>query len=183
MAKIFIAPDSFKESLLAVEFCNVARAAVLQVDPSTRVDVCPMADGGEGTLAAVVNAWRGTVQSYEVIGPMGDTVLGKVGFSADGKSAVVEMASASGLALVPASKRNPLLATSFGTGQLIAHALDAGVQNLVIGLGGTATNDGGAGLLQALGCLLLDTNGMPLSLGLMPCHGSAASTMNIVTRV
>ncbi|WP_210454770.1 glycerate kinase, partial [Pantoea ananatis] len=125
----------------------------------------PVADGGEGTVEAMVAATQGRIVHASVSGPLGEPVGGFYGISGDEQSAFIEMAAASGLELVAPSQRNPLLTTSWGTGELIRHALDAGVKHIIIGIGGSATNDGGAGMVQALGVKLLDTNEQPLGQG------------------
>ncbi len=160
-----VAPDSFKGSLSSARFCTVAERTLRALDPAIDVQLCPLADGGEGTVHAVVTAMGGHVRTYTVTGPLRAEVAAEVGFSPDGKLAVVEMAAASGLTLLSAAERDPLHATSYGTGELLRHALDSGVERVVLGLGGTATNDGGAGMLQALGCRLLDGAGQALPLG------------------
>jgi len=125
----------------------------------------PMADGGEGTTRALLDAIGGDMIKVAVTDPMGGRVLAHWGFLADGITAVIEMAAASGLSLVPPEKRNPFLATTYGTGELISHALEKGCRKFIIGIGGSATNDGGAGMAQALGARLLDAKGEAIALG------------------
>lgn len=149
--QIVVAPDSFKGSLDATEFCQLATRVIELTLPDTEVISLPMADGGEGLVSAMVNGAGGKEVALEVRGPMGTNVLARYGLLEDGKVAVVEMAQASGLPLVEKDQRNPLAATSYGTGQLIRHALEQGVTEIIIGLGGSATNDAGVGALQALG--------------------------------
>lgn len=163
--KIVIAPDSFKESLSALEVATAIEAGFRQVFPDAQIVKVPIADGGEGTVQALVDAVGGAIRCVEVIGPEGTPVQAAYGFSARLGLAVIEMAAASGLELVPMARRDPRTATSFGTGQLIRDALDAGARRFVIGLGGSATNDAGAGMLEALGARLLDASGQPLERG------------------
>ncbi len=127
-----------------------------------------MADGGEGTVQAMIEATHGRRVEVEVTAPLGQRVPSFYALTGDGHTAVIEMAAASGLALVPADQRDPLVTTSYGTGELIAAALDAGARHLIVGIGGSATNDGGAGMLQALGVKLLDAQGQPIGRGGAP---------------
>lgn len=159
--KIVVAPDSFKESLAAREVCSAIAAGLRRVWPDAVIDECPMADGGEGTVDALVAAVGGEFREAEVRGPLGRPVRARWGRLPDG-TAVLEMAAASGLALVPPAERNPLRTSTFGTGQLIRAALDDGARRIVIGIGGSATNDGGIGCAQALGVRFLDSDGTPL---------------------
>jgi glycerate kinase len=163
--KIVIAPDSFKGSAAAPEAANAIEKGVLKAVPGAEIIKVPMADGGEGTVEAMITAAGGEIRQVEVTGPLGDKVPAFYGILYDGKTGVVEMAAASGLPLVPKEKRNPMLATSFGTGELIKMALEAGCRRLVIGIGGSATNDGGMGMLQALGVKFLDAGGAELGFG------------------
>lgn len=156
MMKIVIAPDSFKESLSAFQAARAIEKGFRDVFPEVEYVLIPMADGGEGTVQSLVDATEGTVIEKRVTGPLGEPVDAFFGLLGDGKTAVIEMAAASGLHLVPNEKRNPLLTTTRGTGELIRAALDKGVEHLIIGVGGSATNDGGAGMIQALGGQLLD---------------------------
>jgi len=157
--KIVIAPDSFKESLTAPEVARLVEQGFRAILPDAEYVLLPIADGGEGTVEAMVAATGGTLHPVPVTGPIGKPVDGFYGLSGAGDTAFIEMAAASGLELVPPDKRNPLLTTSRGTGELILAALDRGVRELIIGIGGSATNDGGVGMLQALGVRMLDTNG------------------------
>ena len=136
-----------------------------KVFPKAQYDFAPMADGGEGTVEAMVRATGGRFITNRVCGPVGVKVQARYGILGDGKTAVIEMASASGLPLVKPQERNPMRTTTFGTGELIRSALDQGVKRIVIGIGGSATVDGGAGAMQALGARLLDGNGKALRLG------------------
>ena len=166
--KIVIAPDSFKESLTAAEVADAIEAGFLQVIPDAEYIKVPVADGGEGTLQSLVDATHGRLIDATVTDPLGKPVRASFGVLGDGRTAVVEMARASGLELVAATDRNPLVTTSFGTGELIKAALDLGVDKVIVGIGGSATNDGGAGMMQALGARLRDENGSEL------CYGGAA---------
>ena len=160
--RIVIAPDSFKECATAVEVAEAIAAGIRRVVPEAELALVPMADGGEGTVAALVAATGGATVEVDVTGPMGDGVRSTYGMLGDGRTAVVEMAAASGLALVPPDRRDPGVATTYGTGELIRHALDNGIDRLIVGLGGSATNDGGAGMAQALGYSLTDDGGTEL---------------------
>ena len=163
--KIVIAPDSFKESLTALEVANAIETGFKRIFPNAEYVKLPMADGGEGTVQSLVDATRGRLIEAEVTAPLGNQVKSFFGLSGDGKTAIIEMAAASGLHLVPMDERNPCQTTSFGTGELIKQALDLGVQHIILGIGGSATNDGGAGMLQALGLRLLDKNGQSIGFG------------------
>ncbi|KQP47760.1 glycerate kinase [Pseudorhodoferax sp. Leaf274] len=166
--RIVIAPDSFKESLGALQVSLAIEAGLREVFPHAHYRKLPMADGGEGTVQALVDATGGRLREIVVTGPTGRRTAARYGLAADDTLAVIEMAAASGLEGVPPAERDPRSATSFGTGELIADALDAGARRFVIGLGGSATNDGGAGMLQALGARLLDADGRDIG------HGGAA---------
>lgn len=187
--KIVIAPDSFKESLSALEVANAIEQGLRQVIPDCDIVKIPVADGGEGTVQSMVDATGGSIVSLEVMGPLGHRVQAHYGIlgnlsnsdsnndsdsrSNDGSAtvpntgaiAVIEMASASGLHHVPREQRNPLMTTSYGTGELICDALNRGIKHIILGLGGSATNDGGAGMAQALDILLLDSQGKTLPSG------------------
>jgi glycerate kinase len=163
--KIVIAPDSFKESLTAMAVANEIEAGFREIFPDAEYRKLPVADGGEGTVQAMIDASGGKLVALNVAGPLSEPVAVFYGLMGDGQTAVIEMAAASGLELVPPAQRNPLLTTSYGTGQLIRHALDAGARRFVLGIGGSATNDGGAGMLQALGGRLLDAAGADLAVG------------------
>ena len=163
--KIVIAPDSFKESLTALEVANAIERGFKRIFPNAEYVKLPMADGGEGTVQSLLDATQGRLIEAEVTAPLGNQVKSFFGLSGDGKTAIIEMAAASGLHLVPMDKRNPCQTTSFGTGELIKQALDLGVQHIILGIGGSATNDGGAGMLQALGLRLLDKNGQSIGFG------------------
>ncbi|ACS84656.1 glycerate kinase [Musicola paradisiaca] len=163
--KIVIAPDSYKESLSAQEVATQIEAGFREVFPEASYVKLPVADGGEGTVEAMVAATRGKIVRVNVTGPLGDEIEAFFGLSGDEQTAFIEMAAASGLELVPPYQRNPLLTTSYGTGELIRCALDHGVRHCIIGIGGSATNDGGAGMVQALGARLLDDQQQPLGFG------------------
>ncbi len=165
MKKIVIAPDSYKESLSALEVAQAIEAGFRRVFPSAEYVLVPVADGGEGTVDAMVAATGGRKEIVMVGGPLGEPVEAFYGLTGDGSTAVIEMAAASGLALVPPARRNPLVTTSRGTGELIRAALDAGARRFILGIGGSATNDGGAGMVQALGARLLDAQGHELGPG------------------
>ena len=162
--KIVIAPDSFKESLSAPEVAAAIARGWHQVHPQAEILLRPMADGGEGTVDALLAATGGERRDCRVRGPLGEPVQAHWGWLGDG-TAVLEMAAASGLHLVPRERRDATLTTSFGTGELIRAALDAGATRIILGLGGSATNDGGAGLLQALGVRFLDADDAELPPG------------------
>ena len=162
--KIVIAPDSFKESLSAPEVAAAIARGWRQVFPEAELLLRPMADGGEGTVDAVLAATGGERRECRVCGPLGEPVLAHWGWLGEG-TAVLEMASASGLHHVPRDRRDATVTTSLGTGELIRAALDAGATRIILGLGGSATNDGGAGLLQALGVRFLDAQEVELPPG------------------
>ena len=166
--KIVIAPDSYKESLSALEVATQIELGFKEIFPSAQYIKVPMADGGEGTVQAMVEATQGRRIEVEVTAPLGERITGFYGLTGNGQTAMIEMAAASGLALVPPAQRNPNVTTSYGTGELIVAALDAGARHLILGIGGSATNDGGAGMLQALGVKLLDAAGYELARGGAP---------------
>jgi glycerate 2-kinase len=165
MRKIVIAPDSFKESLTALQVAEAIKIGFLSVYPNAEYRLIPMADGGEGTVEALVAVTDGNIIHTQVTGPLGNTVEAHYGILGNGTTAIIEMASASGLHHVTHEQRNPCTATSRGTGELIRHALDAGVRHIIIGLGGSATNDGGAGMMMSLGAGLHDQQGSPIADG------------------
>lgn len=172
---VVVAPDSFKGSLSAVQAALAMERGVLAAWPDSRVVKIPIADGGEGTVEALVTATCGRYQTCTVRGPLGRPVEARWGILGDGRTAVIEMAAASGLTLVPEGRRDPRIASTFGTGQLIRAVLDAGFRRLVIGIGGSATNDGGSGMAKALGVRLLDGRGDTL-----PEGGAALSRLTSV---
>jgi glycerate kinase len=163
--KIVLAPDSFKESMSATDAVAAMRAGVLEVIPDAECIGVPMADGGEGTVDAVVDALHGQHVETEVADPLGRTITARYGYIPLRQLAVIEMAAASGLELIPPDQRDVRRASTFGVGQLIRSALDRGAEELLIGLGGSATNDGGAGMLTALGASFVDVDGTPLEPG------------------
>ncbi|MTI80806.1 MAG: glycerate kinase [Firmicutes bacterium] len=162
--KILAAVDSFKGSLSSIEVAEAIKAGIHRVSPDMEVLTIPMADGGEGTVEAMVIATGGKFITKEVTGPLGTPVKARFGLLPDG-TAVLEMAEASGLTLVPEDQRDPRITTTYGTGELIKLALDHGATNIVMGIGGSATNDCGAGMAQALGVRLLDAEEKDLSYG------------------
>ncbi len=163
MRRIVVAADSFKGSLSSLEVGEAVAAGVSEVMPDVECVIVPVADGGEGTVEALVAALGGEFVMSRVTGPLGDVVEAKYGICGD--TAVIEMAAASGLPLINKEKRNPWLATSFGTGELIRDALQRGCRKFLIGLGGSATNDAGVGMLQALGFNFLDKDGNEVGRG------------------
>ncbi|PJX43282.1 MULTISPECIES: glycerate 2-kinase [unclassified Klebsiella] len=163
--KIVIAPDSYKESLSAAEVAQAIEKGFREIFPDAQYVSIPVADGGEGTVEAMIAATQGTEHSAWVTGPLGEKVEACWGMSGDGVTAFIEMAAASGLGLVPPEKRNPLITTSRGTGELILQALAHGAKRIIIGIGGSATNDGGAGMMQALGARLCDAEGQEIGHG------------------
>jgi len=163
--KIVVAPDSFKGSLTAVEVSDAIEQGVREIFPEAKIVKIPMADGGDGTVQCLVNATGGEIIRKKVTDPLGNEVLASYGILGDKRTAVIEMAEASGLTLVPENKRDPLITTTYGTGQLIKSALDQGCRKMIIGIGGSATNDGGAGMVQTLGVKLLDKDGEEIGFG------------------
>ncbi|MDU1471130.1 MAG: glycerate kinase [Escherichia coli] len=163
--KIVIAPDSYKESLSALDVATAIEQGFREIYADAEYVKLPVADGGEGTVEAMVAATQGCRIAVTVTGPLGEPVDAFYGLSGDKQCAFIEMAAASGLESVPPARRNPLLTTSWGTGELIRHALDAGVTQIIIGIGGSATNDGGAGMVQALGAKLLTKDNQQIAAG------------------
>ena len=163
--KIVIAPNSFKESLSALEAAAAIERGFRQIFPEAVYVKAPMADGGEGTVEALVAATGGQICRISVRGPLGTPVDAFFGLTGDGGAAVIEIAAASGLMLLKPDQRNPLVTTTYGVGELIRAALDRGARHLIIGIGGSATNDAGAGMLLALGVRLLDREGQPIGFG------------------
>lgn len=163
--KIVIAPDSYKESLTAMEVATAIENGFKQVLPDAQYIKLPMADGGEGTVQSLVDATGGSIFMTPVTAPLGEQVEGFYGLMGDGKTAIIEMAAASGLHLVAPELRNPMKTTTYGTGELIKAVLDQGVEHIIIGIGGSATNDGGLGMAQALGIKMLDAQGNDLGFG------------------
>ncbi len=163
--KIVIAAQGFKGNLSALQVCQAIENGVRRALPHATTTIVPMADGGEGTMQALVDAIGGEIIPIEVTGPLGTPVMAHWGLLSDKVTGVIEMAAASGLNLVPPQRLNPLLTTTYGTGELILDALKKGCRKLIIGIGGSATNDGGAGMAQALGVKLLGSEGAPLASG------------------
>ncbi|OAT33925.1 glycerate kinase [Buttiauxella brennerae ATCC 51605] len=163
--KIVIAPDSFKESLSAERTAQAIKKGFEEIFPDAQYVCLPIADGGEGTVEAMIAATRGKLVTLTVTGPMSQPVKAFYGVTGDGRTAVIEMAAASGLMLVEPELRNPMSATSFGTGELIKHALDTGIRHIILGIGGSATVDGGIGMAQALGVHFYDADGNELAAG------------------
>ncbi len=160
--KIIFAPDSFKGSLSSLEIIDILKDSAKRIFDKVVTVPVPMADGGEGTIDALTVPAGGTKETFTVTGPMNNQVEAAMGYIHGGKTAVIEMAQASGLFLIPGGKKDPLSATSYGTGELIRKALDKGIRNIIIGIGGSATNDGGMGAMRALGARFLDASGKEL---------------------
>jgi glycerate 2-kinase len=163
--RIVVAPDSFKEALSATDAASAIAAGIRMVDAAAEILQIPMADGGEGTVHAMVAATGGKIVEMSATGPLGEPVQAFYGVLGDGDTAVVEMAAASGLHLVPAHRRDPRKTTTRGTGELIRHALERNMKRLIVGLGGSATNDAGAGMAQAMGYRLLASDGLEIQPG------------------
>lgn len=161
--RILVAFDSFKGSLSSIEAGNAARKGILKAIPDAEVKVCPMADGGEGTVDAMIEGLGATEVKVEVHGPRMANVLARYGILPDGITAVMEMAQAAGLTLLKEEDRNPLYTTTFGVGEMINDAIERGCRRFYIGIGGSATNDGGIGMLTSLGYRFLDINGKEVS--------------------
>jgi glycerate kinase len=170
--KIVVAPQALKGSLSATETGQAIASGIVEVYPEAEICVVPVADGGEGTVQALVEATGGHLLAREVSGPLGQPVMATFGLLGDGQTAIIEMAACAGLPLLAPEQRNPLLTTTYGVGELIRAALDEGCTRLLIGIGGSATNDGGAGMAQALGAHLLDAQGHEL-----PTGGAALSRL------
>lgn len=163
--KFVLAPDSFKESMTAKEVCEAMEAGIKRAIPDAECIHVPMADGGEGTVQSLIDATGGTLIQKEVTGPLGTPVLAQYGILGDGKTGVIEMASASGIHHVTKETKNPLITTTYGTGELIRDCLERGITEIILGIGGSATNDGGTGMAAALGYRFLDKSGEELPLG------------------
>lgn len=163
--KIVIAPDSFKESLTALEVAQAIQTGFSRIFPNAEYELVPMADGGEGSVQSLIDATQGNLQKINVKAPLANQVEAFFGLSGDKKTAFIEMAAASGLHLVPNNERNPLITTSYGTGELIKAALDFGVEKIILGIGGSATNDGGVGMLQALGATFRNAEKQEIGFG------------------
>ncbi|RMT39567.1 Glycerate kinase [Pseudomonas syringae pv. solidagae] len=163
--KIVIAPDSFKDSLSAQAVADAIASGLAEVWPHAELIKCPMADGGEGTIEALLAACNGELMSASVSGPLGAPVNAQWGWLADSRTAIIEMAMASGLQLLTLAQRDACVTSTEGTGQLISAALDAGARRVILAIGGSATNDGGSGMLSALGARFLDADDQPLAPG------------------
>ena len=160
--RIICAPDSFKGSLSAVAAAAAMAEGIARAGSAVVCDQCPVADGGEGTLDALMRAMGGRIERATVLGPLGAPVEARFGIAPDGRTAVVELAEASGLALIPPGRRDPTATTTFGTGQLIRRAFEGGCETVIVGIGGSGTIDGGTGLAQALGVRFFDRRGHQL---------------------
>lgn len=160
--RIVVAPDSFKGSATARQAAEAIARGLLRVLPGARIDTVPMADGGEGTVETLVEATGGRYVEAQVTGPLGEPVRARFGILGDGTAAVIEMAAASGLPLVPPERRNPMVTITYGTGELSRAALGRGARRIIVGISGSATVDGGVGMAQALGARFLDGDGKPL---------------------
>ena len=160
--KIVIAPQTFKGSISALDAAKAMREGILEVFPDAEANLVPVADGGDGTLETLVEGSGGEIRETEVTGPLGERRTAQWGAMGDGVTAVIEMARTSGLALVPLDRRDPLNATTYGLGEVVREALDNGFRRFIMGIGGSATNDAGAGMAQALGVCLLDDIGNEL---------------------
>ncbi|EST14485.1 glycerate kinase family protein [Pseudomonas putida S610] len=163
--KIVIAPDSFKDSLEAADVARAIAAGLAEALPDAQLIECPMADGGEGTMQAILAASDGELRRLTVRGPLGTSVEAGWGWLPQSRTAIIEMAQASGLQQVPTGQRDACRSCTWGTGELVAAALDAGAQRVVLAIGGSATNDAGSGMLRALGLRLLDADNQPLAEG------------------
>ena len=171
--KIVIAPQSFKGSVMALTAAEAIERGVRRASPEAETVLVPVADGGDGTLEVLVNSTGGEIFRSIVTGPLGHAVEASWGVMGDGSTAVIEMARASGLAMVPHRRRNPRTSTTFGTGEIIREALDRGYERIIVGMGGSATNDAGMGMATALGARFMDDQGRPL-----PKGGSALARLN-----
>ncbi|MCJ0951803.1 glycerate kinase [Mammaliicoccus sciuri] len=168
--KVLIAPDSFKGSIDALSAAQAIERGILSVDPETNTFLLPMADGGEGTMINLVQATKGTVVEVNSIDPLSRPIQSNYGITGDGKTAIIELATSSGIDLLKQEELNPLHTTTYGTGSLIKDAIGKGIKHFIVCLGGSATNDAGIGLLQALGYQFLDKNGVDITLGAEHIH-------------
>lgn len=162
---IVIAIDSFKGSLSSMEAGEAIGEGIRRVNPEEPITICPLADGGEGTVEALVHGMKGTLLSIQVTGPFGKPVTCAYGIIEHTKTAIIEMSGAAGITLVPETEKNPLHTTTYGVGEVIKDAITRGCRRFIIGIGGSATNDGGAGMLQALGYEFLDSTGKDIPFG------------------
>jgi len=160
--RVVVAIDSFKGSISSVAAARAVKQAIIEVDRKAEVSIYPLADGGEGTVEALATGLGGRLVEVPVTGPLGQSVMARYCVLPDEKTAVMEMAAAAGLTLVPPQQRDPMVTTTFGVGEMILDAIDRGCRSFIIGIGGSATNDGGSGMLSALGFSLLDAYGEPV---------------------
>ena len=174
--KAVVAIDSFKGSLSSLEAGNAARNGILKADPEAQVIVRPLADGGEGTVEALTIGMGGNIVTVPVTGPLGGKVEAKYGILADGTTAVMEMSQAAGITLVPDDEKNPLKATTLGVGEMMLDAISKGCRHFIMGIGGSVTNDGGIGMLQALGFGILDKDGEQVAPGAQGLENLVAIT-------
>ena len=163
--KVVIAIDSFKGSISSPDAGAAIREGIHRVFPDAEIFVRPLADGGEGTVEALALGMHGRIRTVTVTGPLGTPVEAVYGILDDSKTAIIEMSAAAGITLVDEPNRNPLYTTTYGVGELIRDAIVNGCRNFIVGIGGSATNDGGIGMLQALGYEFRDNNGQPVPFG------------------
>ena len=163
--KVVVAPQAYKGSLTAIKVAQAMSEGVSNIFPNAEIELCPVADGGDGTLETLVDISGGKIHKCSVVNPIGNIIDAEWGAMGDGSTAVIEMARSSGLALLDLSERNPLNASSYGLGELIIDALNKGFRNFIVGIGGSATNDAGGGMAQAIGVKLLDRNNIPIEQG------------------
>lgn len=163
--KVVIAMDSFKGCLTSFEAGEAVKKGILNAIPDADVYVRPVADGGEGTVKSLVSGMGGRLEAVKVTGSIGEKVICTYGILRENKTAVIEMSGAAGITLVPENKRNPMYTTTYGVGEVIKDAISKGCRHFIVGIGGSATNDGGIGMLQALGYGILDKNGKQVPLG------------------
>ncbi|WP_117232661.1 glycerate kinase [Vibrio maerlii] len=178
--KVVIAPDSFKESLSAKQVCECIERGFRKIFPESEYVHLPLADGGEGTVEVLMQGLQGEMQQTLVSDPLGREVTAHWALLDGGKTALIEVAAASGLDLLSSHERNPATTSTFGTGEVIKAALDCGVEKILLGLGGSATNDGGVGIAQALGAKLLDHNGAGLKRGGLALNGLASIDLTAI---
>lgn len=174
LKKIVVVPDSFKGTMNSIEICEIVKCTILTVLPEVEVVAIPVADGGEGTVDAFLQTVGGKKITVSVVGPCGNDVYAEYGLLSNEKTAIIEMAAASGLLLAGETK-NPLNTTTYGTGQLIRHAIDSGCTKIIVGIGGSATNDGGIGAASALGIRFLDAQGMDI-----PSTGDGLASLHTI---
>ena len=173
--KIVIAPQAFKGSLSALNVANAVQKGVRRIFPDAQILTCPVADGGDGTLETLVESSGGKIMETNVADPTGKPIVAQWGAMGDGNTAVIEMARTSGLALLTLEERDPLNATTYGLGEIIVSALNKGFRKFIVGIGGSATNDAGAGMAQALGIKLMDREGRNLVFG-----GAALQNLSVI---